>query len=124
MNRKRPHQVKFYLSDNELQLLQAKLADYQGTLSDFMRALIQHSNPEQIRGANDGLKELTRQIKAIGNNLNQLTKLAHQGLFECDKGQLSAIRKELQSLSLLSRQLVDAADHSDTPLTMSAKQQN
>lgn len=51
----------------------------------------------------DGLREFSAQLKSIGNNLNQLTRLANMG-FPIDRRELAAIREELNNLWLSLKQ--------------------
>lgn len=51
----------------------------------------------------DGLREFSAQLKSIGNNLNQLTRLANMG-FPISSSELAEIRKELNNLWLSLKQ--------------------
>lgn len=78
-NRKRQKKVTIRLADEEYEAVEEK-ADKAGlTVPAFLRelALRQKIRPPLID--KEGATELSKQIWAIGNNINQLTKMAHQG---------------------------------------------
>jgi hypothetical protein len=51
----------------------------------------------------EGMKELIPQLKKLGTNLNQMTRLANAG-FPIDTGELASMREELSKQWLLLKQ--------------------
>jgi hypothetical protein len=87
----------FRASENERQELKRMAKKSQMSKSDYIRHCIFNKEITVI----DGLDEFAKQLKAIGNNLNQLTTRANMGHFEAvnlaeTKEQLGAIYDLLQ----------------------------
>lgn len=77
--RKRNVSVSFRTTKEESEKIH-ELADFAGvTLSEYLSAAA--LGKEIIRF--DDLNEFTKELKAQGNNLNQLTYLAHSGKIKC-----------------------------------------
>ena len=53
----------------------------------------------------DGLKEVLKELKAIGNNLNQLVTLAHMGKITVIN--LSEVRQLLTNISITIREIAE-----------------
>ena len=53
----------------------------------------------------DGVKQILPQLKGIGTNLNQLTRLAHTG-YPVPADEIAAMRKELEALWQSLRQSI------------------
>lgn len=77
-NRNRANQIKFYLSDTEKEKLEKKIKKSKLNKSEYLR----RSSLEKDIIVIDGIKNLTLELNKIGNNINQLTKLVHQGLVD------------------------------------------
>lgn len=76
-NRERNNLISFYLSDKELDLLNSRMKKYKNNnRSDFIRESIL----ENFIIINDdkNLRNLVYEINRIGNNINQLTRLANE----------------------------------------------
>ena len=76
-NRERNNLISFYLSDKELDLLNSRMKKYKNNnRSDFIRESIL----ENFIIINDdkNLRSLVYEINRIGNNINQLTRLANE----------------------------------------------
>ena len=113
--RKRPIEVKFRLSQTEYELMQRKLAESGMSRNAFLIRLISDA---QIY-PRDLLMELcleyrimNRLIRGIGNNVNQLTKIANStkaipaAQFLMDMNQeIQTIKKNLQPLWEESRRI-------------------
>lgn len=73
--RKRIHQVKFRLDDDELMLLRRKLRESNLSMAEFFRRLLVDG---EIRiYPNAFVADLQKQVKGVGRNVNQITRLAH-----------------------------------------------
>ena len=73
--RKRVHQVKFRLDDEELSLLRRKLRESNLPMAEYFRRLLAHGEikiyPKEFAA------DLQKQVKGVGRNVNQITRLAH-----------------------------------------------
>lgn len=103
--RKRPHQITFYIDDEEKINLKDRVEKVKKfsaiSQSDFIRFAILQGDICII----ENLKDVTLELKRIGNNLNQLTTLAHQKkVYNC-KAELDQIQKELSETWQLLKQL-------------------
>lgn len=99
MNRSRPKQVIFRLSEGELQLLQRKVEKSGKSQQEY---ILKSVLDKQIVNTED-IKELMPELKRIGNNLNQIAKkLNSQGY--CDYGLLTENQKELVEIWQLLKQ--------------------
>ena len=65
MNKTRPKQLSFRVSEEEYQQLQEKISE-------------SGKNQQEIVNT-DGIKELIPELKRIGNNLNQIAKRCNEG---------------------------------------------
>lgn len=101
MIRKREKQLKFRVTENELQMIKSKIEKSKLTQSEFFISCATNKDIVVI----DGLKELTFEINKIGNNLNQLTKIANTEK-EIDQIELKKAREELSEVWQLLRQLI------------------
>ncbi|SPF54361.1 Mobilization protein (fragment) [Candidatus Desulfosporosinus infrequens] len=102
MPRKRAMQLKFFVSDEELERIKSKVAASKLNQSDFLRK----SALEKEIVVIDGIKELVLELKRIGVNLNQLTKLVHQDRLSDHDGRLQEIHGELKEAWHSLRQLI------------------
>ena len=72
---KKDKQFSIRISAQDLEMIRRKAAQARMTQSDYVTACCLGKRIVIL----DGLKEVLRQQKAIGNNLNQLTVLANMG---------------------------------------------
>ena len=108
----------FRASENERQELKRMAKKSQMSKSDYIRHCIFNKEITVI----DGLDEFAKQLKAIGNNLNQLTTRANMGHFEAvnlaeTKEQLGAIYDLLTSLCKGETATETAVDTGESPIT-------
>lgn len=93
--------IHIRISENNYRRLKRKSKELDITQTEFIEKFISNG---QIIIIND-LIEMQRQLRYIGNNLNQLTKLCHEGRIECLN--LAEVKKEVskiwQSLNLLTQ---------------------
>lgn len=73
--RKRTNQIIVHLNDEELLLLRRKLQDSGLSMVEFFHNFLY--NGEIRIYPNDFLKDVQRQVKGVGVNVNQMTRLAH-----------------------------------------------
>lgn len=106
MPRERAKQLKFFVRDEELERIKSKVAASKLNQSDFLRK----SALEKEIVVIDGIKELVLELKRIGVNLNQLTKLVHQNRLSDHDGRLQEIHGELNEVWHSLRQLIRLRD--------------
>ena len=75
MNKTRPKQLSFRVSEEEYKLLQEKVAESGKNQQEYILACVQG---KQIVNT-DGIKELLPELKRIGNNLNQIARRCNEG---------------------------------------------
>ena len=107
MPRKRSKQLQFFVSDKELECIKSKVAESKLSQSDYLRHVALGKKIVVI----DGVKDLLLELKRIGLNINQLTKLAHQNRLNDQDGRLQEIHGELKETWQLLRQLIQVRDH-------------
>ena len=73
--RKRVHQIKFRLDDEELSLLRRKLRESNLPMAEYCRRLLVHG--EIKISPREFAADLQKQVKGVGRNVNQITRLAH-----------------------------------------------
>lgn len=95
-NRNRNNSVHVRLTGEEYEKLSAKAAAAEKTLPTFLRELGLNQEIESPLIRKEDATEIARQIRMIGNNLNQLTKLAHQGQIRVVE--VDVARRELERL--------------------------
>ena len=70
--RKRPIKKSFYLTNSEFELLKKRAFDVGLSVSDYLRSLIKNVVPREK--PNKEFYNEIKNLRLIGNNLNQLTK--------------------------------------------------
>ncbi len=100
MNRARPHQIVIRVNEKELEQIKKNVEKSNLTQNEY---LIKASLNKKIVVI-EGLKDITLELKRIGNNLNQITKAIHQGKVNCDE-ELNAINMEMKKIWQLLKQL-------------------
>ncbi len=73
--RKRANQIIVRLSDEELLVLKRKVKENGMTMARFFRVMIVEGEIKTFPP--DLLSNMQHQIKGVGRNVNQITKLAH-----------------------------------------------
>lgn len=106
MPRERAKQIKFFVSDKELDRIKSKVAASKLNQSDFLRKSALDKDIIVI----DGIRELVLELKRIGVNLNQLTKLANQRIVTNCNDELQEIHRELKEAWHSLRQLIRLRD--------------
>jgi len=100
MNRTRPKQIVIRASEKEYEKIKSKVAKSQLTQNEY---LLKSALDKEIVVI-EGIRELTIELKRVGNNLNQLTKAVHEGKVNCSR-ELKEINEELKEVWQLLRQL-------------------
>lgn len=92
MMRKSNKQINFRVSEKEYCYIKKQAEKSNITLTDYLKYSALNKNIYVINGLDDATRELAK----IGNNLNQLTRLCHQGVITCLD--LSDIRKQVKHI--------------------------
>ena len=104
MARQRPINISFFVSEDEYKTIQDKLKGSKKKQSDFIRDSIVDKEIINI----EGIQELLKEVRRIGNNINQLTKLAHEGKINYS-AELQEINGELKEIWQLLNCLIQKA---------------
>ena len=104
MARKRPKNISFFVSEEEYNALQIKLKSSKMKQSDFIRLSVMDKQIINV----EGIQELTVELKRIGNNINQLTRLAHEGKIN-GAYEIVEAQKELKEIWQLLNCLIQKA---------------
>src|SRR5699024_1317866 len=97
-NRKDNRQIKFRVSDHEYEELEQTANNFHMSMPAFakMRALGYRKKAAKVDKS--GAIEIEKQLQAIRNNDNQLTKRANASNGKIDSEELQAIKKELHKI--------------------------
>lgn len=101
MNRARPKQIVIRASESELEAIKLKVKESKLNQNEYIIHCLLNKDIIVI----DGLRDITVELKRIGNNLNQLTKLAHEGKIDCS-AELEEINGEMKGVWQSLRQLI------------------
>lgn len=74
MRNKNKH-INFYLDDREFNLLKEKLAGTHLSMSEYFRRTLTSSEVKTI--PLEVLRDVQKQVRGVGRNVNQIAKLAH-----------------------------------------------
>ena len=94
MSRKRKNLVGFWLTQEELESLKMRISNTNLNQSAYIRKCILNKEVTVIPGIRDFMIELKR----IGNNLNQITRLANEGSLTIIGDNIKNINEDLKSV--------------------------
>ena len=94
MGRKRKNLIGFWLNDTEYLSLKNKISSTNRTRSDYLRKCSQGKNITVI----PGIRDFTIELKRIGNNLNQITRLANEGSLTIIGDNMKNINEDLRTV--------------------------
>lgn len=97
MSRKESRQVNFRVNASEYERLEQMAKEVGMSVPTFCKKKAQGARMRQPKVNRDGALEMAKQMRAIGNNVNQLTKQANTGK-AIPNEELQGIQKELQEL--------------------------
>lgn len=112
MQRKRPIQVKFRMSEDEAAQLRSKVEQSGMSQQEY---LIRAATGQPIMNT-EGIKELLPQLGKIGSNLNQIARALNQDKFYSYK-LITENQKELNEIWQLLRQYLQEPRLSEPPTT-------
>src|SRR5699024_2217035 len=97
-NRKDNRQIKFRVSDHEYEELEQTANNFHMSVPAFAkkRAMGYRMKPHKVDKS--GAIEIAKQLRAIGNNVNQHTRRAKASNRKSDSEDLQAIKKELHEI--------------------------
>jgi len=101
MNRARPKQIIIRASEEEFNYIKSKIEMSKLNQNKYLLKCALDKEVVVI----DGLNDFTLELKRIGNNLNQLTKAAHEGKVNC-AAELQDINGEMKEVWQLLRSLI------------------
>ena len=96
---KKDKQFSIRIAAQDLETIRRKAAQAHMSQSDYVTTCCLGKHIVIL----DGLKEVLRQQKAIGNNLNQLTVLANMGKVQC--ANLDSAAQEFAKINMALREL-------------------
>src|SRR5699024_3890178 len=96
-NRKESDQGNFSVSDSEYDRLERMEKEAGMSLPSFCKKKAQGARMRAPKINRQGAFEMARQLRAIGNNVNQLSRRANEGQ-AIPNEELQSIQKELQAL--------------------------
>lgn len=104
MNKSRPKQVMFRLSEEEAEKLQKKVEQSGMSQQEYiLKAVL-----EKPITNTDGIKELLPELKRQGANLNQFTKKLNERGYVDYKKELPQLEKELKEIWQLLKQYLQS----------------
>ena len=90
--RKNNKQINFRVSEKDYNYIKNQSEKANTTLTEYLKCSALNKNIYVV----NGLEDATRELGKIGNNLNQLTRLCHQGIITCLD--LSEIREQVKHI--------------------------
>jgi len=94
MSRKRNNFYAVWLSDSEMSVFKTKISNTNLNQSAYIRKSILDKNITVI----PGIRDFTIELKRIGNNLNQITRLANEGSLKVINDDLKDIEYDLKAV--------------------------
>lgn len=96
-NRNESKQIKFRVSEDEFERLEQMAKDFQMSVPAFVKKKAQGTRMRPPKIDREGAFEIARELRAIGNNVNQISRKANQGN-SIPREELREVQKELQAL--------------------------
>ena len=101
MHKSRPKQILIRASENEFKAIKLKVSESKLKQNEYLLSCLLDKDIVVI----DGLREITIELKRIGNNFNQITKAVHEGN-QNNSPELMGVSKELKEIWQSLRQLI------------------
>jgi len=109
-DKKREHAITIRFNGTELEKVKTILQSYnldfrkRGTVGPFLRKLILNKETVKEKRIPDGISNLSYQINKIGNNINQLVKVAN---YKNMRSPNSNLEREIRRASELMLELIE-----------------
>lgn len=100
MNKSRPKQLSFRVSEEEYERLKEKINESGKNQQEYILSCVL----EKPITNTDGIKELLPELKRIGNNLNQIAKRCNEGGMLPSEAEVRKHGEELNKVWRLLRQ--------------------
>ncbi|MDL5378432.1 MobC family plasmid mobilization relaxosome protein (plasmid) [Exiguobacterium mexicanum] len=97
MKRKENRQINFRVSDSEFERLEQMATEVGMSVPTFCKKKAQGAKMTPPKVNKEGALEIARQLRAIGNNVNQLSKRANEG-YAIPKEELQQVNEELHAI--------------------------
>src|SRR5699024_9297210 len=97
-NRKDNRQIKFRVSDHEYEDLEQTANNFHMSVRAFANKRAVAYRMKRRKVDRSGGIEIAKQLRAIGNSVNQLTKRSNASNGKIDSEELQAIKKELHKI--------------------------
>ena len=92
-NRERDKQLNIRLNEEEVKVMQKNIKKSKLSQSEYIRKSILQKNIIVI----DEIKELMVELKRVGNNLNQITRMMNSGEIK-DSKELKEVKNNLENI--------------------------
>lgn len=96
-NRKENRQINFRVSDSEFEKLEQMAKEFQMSVPNFCKKKAQGARMKSPKINKEGALEIASQLRAIGNNVNQISRRANEGKAIRNE-ELLGIQKELGAI--------------------------
>ena len=104
VNRIRNNQLKFWVSDDERDLIESKMAIMKThNMGAYLRKMAIDGYIIQVDTTD--IKEMTRALSAIGRNINQIAKRLNAG-GPADQADMEEIRERMEQIWQLQRRIL------------------
>src|SRR5690625_5225860 len=97
-NRKDNRQIKFRVSDHEYEELEQTANNFHMSVPAFAKKQAMGYRMKHHKVDKSGAIERAKKLRAIGNNINQITRRANVSNGKIDSEELQAIKKELHEI--------------------------
>src|SRR5699024_11071622 len=97
-NRKDNRQIKFRVSDHEYEELEQTANNFHMSVPAFGKKLELRYRMKRHKVDKSEAIKIGKQLRAISNNVNQLTKRANASNGKIDREELQTIKKELHKI--------------------------
>src|SRR5690625_2273959 len=97
-NRKDNRQIKFRVSDHEYEELEQTENNIHISVPAYAKKRARDDSMKPSKVDKSGAIEIAKQLRAISNNINQLTKRENASNEKIDIEELQAIKKELHKI--------------------------
>ena len=115
MNKTRPKQLSFRVSEEEYQQLQQKILESGKNQQEYILSCVLEKQIVNM----DGIKELIPELKRIGNNLNQIAKRCNEGGMLPSEAEVRKHGEELNKVWQSLRRYLQRRDRKSTRLNSS-----
>ncbi len=95
---KNPHQIKFRISDPELEKAQKETKILGTTVTEFAKITFLNRVPITVLLSNEEAKAIMLQLQRIGTNLNQIARHLNSGIREGFHRELNELTEQVNTI--------------------------